>query len=591
MNFTAEQEAIIKSTGDIKINAVAGSGKTTTIIEYAKARPATAKILYLAFNKSVKLEAIKKFAAKGLSKVTIETAHSLAYKNIVFKHHYKVRAQGYKTHEIADLLGLQGNGEKHHEYVIANHINKFIALFCNSDKLKVQDVNYLETISDAKAKTFVKTFYHFIQTQTRQLLAKMDKGEIEITHDFYLKKFQLQNPILPFDYILFDEGQDASPAMLDIFLKQSATKVIVGDTHQQIYSWRYAVNSLEKTNFTTFNLSHSFRFGANIANLATQVLFWKNAISETKPIAIKGLGTNNDTKTKAVIGRTNLGLLLKAIEYVTEKKNIKQIYFEGNFNSYTYADEGASLYDVLNLQNNKRSLIKDALIKSMGSIKDLEEYIEKTEDAQLSMMLEIVKKYGNDIYDIIKSIRQKHVENDDKEKAEVVFSTVHRCKGMEYDVVHLVKDFITENKVKMQAAELEKDERKISKLNEEINLLYVAITRTKNSLHIPEELLPADFPKLAQINIIKKEEPKEIKPTETFKPKSAYSKYTGTSGKTFSVELIRTKYGEAYKPWTPEQDEKLTEMFNNNTSDSEIIKHFGRNAGAIRSRLRKLGLK
>ena len=120
MKLTAEQEAIINSTGDIKINAVAGSGKTTTIIEYAKARPKQAKILYLAFNKSVKLEALKKFAERGLHNVTVETAHSLAYKNIVFRHQYKVRPQGYKTHELAELLGLQGNGEKHHEYVIAN---------------------------------------------------------------------------------------------------------------------------------------------------------------------------------------------------------------------------------------------------------------------------------------------------------------------------------------------------------------------------------------------------------------------------------------------------------------------------------------
>ena len=593
MKLTEEQEAIINSKGDIKINAVAGSGKTTTIIEYAKARPPQSKILYLAFNKSVKLEAIKRFAAKGLQNVTVETAHSLAYKKIVFQNQYKVRAQGYKTYEIADLLGLQGNGEKHHEYVIANHINKFIALFCNSDKPKVQDVNYLGTISDAKAKTFVKTFYHFIETQTRQLLAKMDRGEIEITHDFYLKKFQLQNPVLPYDYILFDEGQDASPAMLDIFLKQPAIKVIVGDTHQQIYSWRYAVNSLEKTNFATFNLSHSFRFGANIAKLATQILFYKDAVTETKPITIKGLGTNNDTKTKAVIGRTNLGLLLNAIEYVTEKKNVKHIYFEGNFSSYTYADEGASLYDVLNLHNNKHSLIRDALIKSMGSIKDLEEYIEKTEDAQLSMMLEIVKKYGNDIYDIIKTIKQKHIENDDKEKAEIVFSTVHRCKGMEYDAVHLVNDFITEDKVERLAHDFEKDEKKLNKLNEEINLLYVAITRTKNTLHIPEELLPTDFPKLAQINIMKKEEKKEATSVIAAQNKTKYNslKYTGTKGKTFTVELLRTKNGEAAKPWTLDQDEKLTEMFNNNTSVSEIIKHFSRNAGAIRSRMRKLGLK
>ncbi len=593
MKLTDEQIDIINSDGDIKINAVAGSGKTTTVIEYAKTRPAGSKILYLAFNKSVKLEAIKKFKQKGLNNVTVETAHSLAYKNIVFRHQYKVRALGYKTHELAELLGLQSNGEKHHEYVIANRINKFITLFCNSDKLKVQDVNYLETVGDAKAKTFVKTFYHFIETNTRYLLAKMDAGDIEITHDFYLKKFQLQNPVLTFDYILFDEGQDASAAMLDIFLKQPAIKVIVGDTHQQIYSWRFAVNSLEKTNFKIFNLSHSFRFGENIAKLATEVLFWKDIIKPTNPIPIKGDGACDEIKTKAVIGRTNLGLLLKAIDYVTEKKSIKHIYFEGNINSYTYADEGASLYDVLNLNNNKRHLIKDALIKSMASVKDLEEYIEKTEDAQLSLMVEIVKKYGNDIYDIIKTLKEKHVEHDDKEKAEIVFSTVHRCKGMEYDSVHLVNDFITEDKVKRLFSDFENDEKKISNLNEEINLLYVAVTRTKNKLHIPEELLPNGFPKLAGISVIKKEEPKEPEPVFNYqaKPVSSSSKYNGTNGKTYSVELFRKKHGEAYKPWTPELDNELTQMFNNNTSDSEIIKHFGRNAGAIRARLRKLGLK
>src|SRR3982751_1670168 len=124
MELTKEQSEIINSNGNIKINAVAGSGKTTTIIEYARTRPGNSKILYLAFNKSVKLEAIKKFTEKGLSNVKVETAHSLAFKHIVFKQKYTVKPQGYKTNEIVDLLSLQGNGEKHTEYVVANHINK-----------------------------------------------------------------------------------------------------------------------------------------------------------------------------------------------------------------------------------------------------------------------------------------------------------------------------------------------------------------------------------------------------------------------------------------------------------------------------------
>src|SRR5690625_7220473 len=100
----------------------------------------------------------------------------------------------------------------------------------------------------------------------------MDRNEIEITHDFYLKKFQLSAPVLPYDYILFDEAQDASGAMLDIILRQPATKVIVGDSHQQIYGWRFDVNSLEKVHFDTYHLTISFRFGYILVRPATKLL-------------------------------------------------------------------------------------------------------------------------------------------------------------------------------------------------------------------------------------------------------------------------------------------------------------------------------
>ena len=603
MQLTKEQQDIIHSTGDIKINAVAGSGKTTTIIEYAKARPANSKILYIAFNKSVKLEAAKKFAAKGLTNVKVETAHSLAYKHIVFKHGYKVK-QGYKTNEIAELLGLEGNGEKHGQYIVANHINKFIAYFCNSNKQKVQDLNYLDVVNDGKAKTFVKTFYAYIENKTRLLLKKMDAGEIEITHDFYLKKFQLSHPQLPYDYILFDEGQDASEAMLDIFLKQKATKVIVGDTHQQIYGWRYAVNSLEKTGFATFHLSASFRFTQDIANLAMRTLQWKEHLEEYRPINISGKGNSKEKKTKAVLARTNLGLLLKVIEYVTEKEKLEHIYFEGNINSYTYADDGASLYDVLNLYNGKRNMIRDKLIGEMKNMQELEEYIDKTEDMQLGMMVEIVNEYGNEIPGIIKSIKEKHISDDEKEKAEIIFSTVHRCKGMEYDAVQLVEDFITEEKIKKakEDAEKEKDKKpgesrkelNKAKLNEEINLLYVAVTRTKNVLHIHEKLLPANFPVSPQIKIIK-EEDTEVKgkvPKQQLSPVPAkkLSKQTLPNGKAYSVEEARKVNKDAYQPWTHESDTELTILFMDNMNLRDIAKNMGRTKGAIVSRIKKLGL-
>jgi len=590
MQLTKEQIDIINSTGNIKINAVAGSGKTTTIIEYAKTRPATSKILYLAFNKSVKLEAARKFADKGLYNVKVETAHSLAYRHIVFNHEYKLKPQGYKTNEIAELLHLQGNEEKHTEYVIANHINKFITYFCNSDKHKVHELNYLDTITDPKAKTFVSSFYNYIVSQSRLLLSKMDKGEIEITHDFYLKKFQLSNPKLNYDYILFDEGQDASPAMLDVFFRQKATKVIVGDTNQQIYGWRFAVNSLDKADFKTYHLSTSFRFSQDIANLAMEVLKFKKHLDKHQTIQITGKGNSQEVKTKAVLARTNLGLLLKAIEYVTEKKKVKHIYFEGNINSYTYADEGASLYDVLNLYYAHHQLIKDKLIKAMKDLDELEDYIEKTEDVQLAMMVEIVREYGNKIPDIIKSLKEKHVENDEKEKAEMIFSTVHRCKGMEYDSIQLVNDFISEEKLEKLKEDKKAAEINATKLNEEINLLYVAVTRTKNKIHIPESLMPDEFPETIQIHVMKDVSDKKRESRRTTVVTSKMGNKENIKEKAYSVEEVRAKNKDAYKPWTPELDDELTVMYCEGVNVKDMAKHFGRTRGAITSRIKKLEL-
>lgn len=588
MQLTEEQYKVINSTGNIKINAVAGSGKTTTIIEYAKARPKNSKILYIAFNKSVRLEAIRKFDEQGLTNVKVETAHSLAYKYIVYQNNYKVKAQGYKTHEIAELLGLEGNGEKHAEYIIANHINKFISYFCNSEVPKVKDLNYLDVVSDSKARTFVNTFYKYIEKQTRMLLGKMDKGEIEITHDFYMKKFQLSNPKLNYDYILFDEGQDASAAMIDVFLKQDSVKVIVGDTHQQIYGWRYAINSLEKVNFQTFDLSTSFRFSQDIATLAKDIVGLKKIIDSDISFNIIGSGHNDGHISKATIARTNLGLLLKAIEYVTENKKGKRIYFEGNINSYTYADDGTSLYDVLNLYNNQHSLIRDNMIKELKNISELEDYIRKTEDTQLGMMVDIVKEYKNKIPNIIKTIKERHIEDDDKSKADMIFTTVHRCKGMEYDSIQLVDDFITRQELEKAVTEKKGDELNVAKLNEEINLLYVAVTRSKNILQIPATLIPDQVPITNQIHILNviKEENFEPAPKKLKKKKI----WENEEEKAYYFDEIRKDYNTAYYPWTIERDIELSEMYKNGINIKDLAKHFGRSKGAIKSRIKKLKL-
>ena len=587
MKLTTEQHAIINSAGNIKVNAVAGSGKTTTIIEYAKARPRNCTILYLVFNRSVKEEAIRKFINEGMTNVTVETAHSLAYKHIFLGSNYKLKHIGYKAHEIIELLGIKNNREKYTEFILANHILKMMAYFCNSDKKQLQEIDYLATITDRKAKAFVKSFYPYLEQKVITLMSKMDKEEIEITHDFYLKKFQLSNPTLNYDYILFDEGQDASMVMLDVFLKQKATKVIVGDTHQQIYSWRYAVNSLEMVNFKTYSLTTSFRFNQDIANLAMQVIQMKKHIDKPTNISINGVGRSYNTKTKAVLARTNLGLLVKAIEYVTEKRQVKRLHFEGNINSYTYATDGASLYDVLSLCNNNHYLIKDKLIKKMNNLEDLMDYIEKTEDRELGMMVDIVREYGNEIPTIIQSIKDKHVDN--KDEAEIVFSTVHRSKGMEYDVVQIVNDFVSEELlIKQKENTNEENNYSPAQINEEINLLYVAITRTRNRVYVPKTLMPAEHPSSCKILVMKP----ISKETDSMQTTTDMTTEYNYLEKVYDMSLNEAahKYNQTEQSSTDEFDKQLMLMYNDGITLNDIANNFGQTVEEIKMRVRDMGL-
>jgi len=579
MKLTAEQEAILATQQDVKINAVAGSGKTSTIVAYAKNCSSTKNLLYLAFNKSVKIEATQKFAQENLDNVQVETAHSLAYKNVVRKNNYELQSNGYKSYEIAKILNIRSGSKKHSDLVMANHVAKYAALFCNSAAQKVGELNYLQTITNEESQEFINAHHQQIYTLTRTFLAKMNSGEIPITHDFYLKKYQLTKPTLYYDYIFFDEGQDASPAMLDVFKRQQATKILVGDTHQQIYGWRNAVNSLENTDFQELRLSTSFRFSPQIATLAHKILLWKKHLGQDPDVKLFGRGKHTANKVKATIARTNLGLLLRAIEFIKENKNIKHIYFEGNLNSYTYADDGASLYDVLNLQNGKKRLVRDPIIKQMSSIEDLEEYIKQTDDVQLGLMLEIVKEYGNEIPKILQDLKDKHVANEDKHKAQMIFSTVHRCKGMEYDSVQLVNDFVGEERLKVL---IEKEDADPSRLNEEVNLLYVAVTRTRNHLYIPENLVPEGIGPTSSLHILKTEKKEKDSKSETDRAIRSYLK------EKTQRSSVRETNKQSYQKWTKELDDELMQMHDEGIPSRLLATHFNRTTGGIRARLKKL---
>jgi F-box protein 18 (helicase) len=571
MQLTDEQQAILASRGDIAINAVAGSGKTSTLIEYARVCKPGSRILYLAFNRSVKLEAQRRFADAGMPRIDIQTAHSLAYRQTVVPHGYEV-ANGYKTHDIVRILAIRPSGrDPLSASLLANHVLKLCALFCNSAAARVQDLDYLSGIIDEKAYEFVYHHFDSIVHECRRFLAMMDRKETPVTHDFYLKKFQLAKPRLPHDVLLFDEGQDASAVMLDVFLAQQGRKVIVGDVHQQIYGWRYAINALRNVEFPRYLLSTSFRFNSRIAGLAMECLAWKRHLGDEPGVVIKGVGKNTKVATRATIARTNLALLKAAIETAVRGHSIKKIYFEGNLNSYTYAADGASVYDVLNLYLGKKDRVRDQLIGSFKGFAELEEYAEKSEDQELNMLIDIVEEYGAELPALMKRIMEMHVGDDERTKADMVFSTVHRCKGMEYDSVSLAGDFITEERLKSLVANEKSEPIDRARVTEEVNLAYVAVTRSRNFLDFPDSMFPG-----TDKSLFAKATKKTRKPP--------------TIVETRFLDKHRNEHARASMPWSIEQDEELLEAYRAGLSVGKIARLFERNTGAIRARLLKLGV-
>ncbi|MCW1356323.1 hypothetical protein OLQ17_09785 [Campylobacter jejuni] len=106
MELTDEQKDIIESSSIIlepniitKINACAGSGKTSTLKEIALHNP-DKKFLYLAFNKSIAEESKKKFPEN----VDVKTIHSLAFAYIKRKYGNINLVNSYRTFDIAGFF-------------------------------------------------------------------------------------------------------------------------------------------------------------------------------------------------------------------------------------------------------------------------------------------------------------------------------------------------------------------------------------------------------------------------------------------------------------------------------------------------------
>lgn len=282
--FSSQEDSLIQ------ISARSGSGKTFMLSNITnKLNPASG--MYLAYNKSIAEESKGKFP----DSISCRTTHSLAYGNIVKALGLTVGFFSYKN--------IKERIEFEEKLIIVDIIEKF----CLSDSTDIQE------LSDGK---YNKKLVDIAQSYIR----KMQSKEIDCTHSFYLKLYQLSlkaGIIKPkkLDLLMLDEAGDINEVTLSIFkLIPAKLKILVGDNHQNIYSFNGTINGFKalKGVGEYYELTKSFRVSSFIAR-GVELFCQKYLDDKVKFIGVDYRHSDMKTETHAYISRTNANMIGRMI--------------------------------------------------------------------------------------------------------------------------------------------------------------------------------------------------------------------------------------------------------------------------------------
>ena len=473
--LTKEQEKNLNKIiegSDYCIQAPPGSGKT--LLLYATARKLKGYGLNVSFNKALSILAGKNFPKH----VYCKTGHALAYGSVGWK--FRDRLKKITGHSLANNYNI-GNTKlfrtpSHKGYLILQTIRQY----CYSDDISI-DKNHLPKIPITSANH--EAMEHDLLEASRSILNLMfdDKNDIPITHDIYLKKWALSNPQLRKSFVMFDEYQDANPVIAAVIKNQRNTqKLFVGDQYQQIYSWRGAINAISNTDIPTLYITKSFRFGQAIADIANNTIqsyypsFWEyNAFAGNDTIE-STVSYSPLPDVDCIICRTNNGVINETIK---AQKDGKNVYILGGTEQLISLING-----IHDLKQIGRSYHPELFL--FNNYQELKEYANSSFGGDLKPIINLIEKYGRG-----KLIAILNETTEDEANADITITTCHKSKGMEWPTVRLGSDYksISDDML----PELE-----------EINILYVAITRALKKLDLSQcdSVMPSQLSLAKKIN-------------------------------------------------------------------------------------------
>ena len=497
---------IKEGRGDAVVQAVAGSGKTTTLVEASKLLH-TDSAIFLSFNKHIADE-----LSKRVTNMACKTIHSIGHtclrshlaKPILDESKYLDLAKPY-AEEIAEGLRYRyiqdlriWNQEKLEDEDISEPDEPPTAASVAS-QLKQLAHFVRVTLTDVNSRAAVEeTCYHYSVLENgftldllyRPLLGMLresdrlaaNRGTIDYDDMLYLPYVWGLQP-RKCQWVFVDESQDLSPAQLDLVLKlrsPGGRMLFVGDERQAIFGFAGASSDsikqiIARTSATVLPLSICYRCPSSHIKLAQEIVPSIEASVGAPEGIVESIPRSEIHKRiqegDLVISRCTAPVVSLCIELIAKRiparvrgrdigKSLTAIVKDvAKHPDFTYDDFGIFLKEY----EEKKVARLEQRKNAQSQIESLRDRIQGIQVCYEAFDVDSVDELCYEIESLFSDGR-----------ASVMLSTVHRAKGLENDRVFILQP----QKLPLTWQDQQEWER-----TQENNLKYVALTRAKSALY------------------------------------------------------------------------------------------------------------
>jgi DNA helicase-2/ATP-dependent DNA helicase PcrA len=471
-NWSKYQQDIfnfVKNNSDnLIVEALAGSGKTSTAIESLKYISTSEKNIFVAFNKKIADE----LRSRVPDHITTGTLHSIGLKHI---------SKVYKSVVVADKMTLiykkiLGDGREKNELIYL--LCKAVSLCKSSLVDSFEEIDSLLDRFDIDPPDDVARDV-FINHIMFGLAASLKQTKSIDFDDMIYFPIKLNVPLEQYDNVFVDEAQDLNPAQIQFVFKlikqadsgkrksknnKNGRCIVFGDVNQAIYLFRNAdanafIKFKERLNATALPLPITYRCPRSVVTEAQRLV----PALEMAPGASDGTVAwreyeqllANVSLGSYIISRTNAPLVRTALKLIKSRTPCAILGRD--------------------IGENLSSLVKSSKAKKIDK---LQAHVTKWKNKEMSRLLESGKDpshvldkaeciealmEGCDTVDQVKSNIISLFTSKDPSSI-VTLGSTHQMKGLESKNVYMFINTYNESS------------------QEEKNLKYVAITRSKENL-------------------------------------------------------------------------------------------------------------